>query len=164
MQLQEYKPVDEKGFIRSYAGLNEVTERRIRNFEMETKAMLCRDDRSPNSSALNIGTKPIKGIEDIRQQQMRLDDELRKAKDDLEQEDIYDQIADNPSSKCHHLWVMMRSKWALFTNLFDCYNFQVLFNTETEGWDSMEVVQVRSTSAIVAWVVPIQIQPRHLRC
>ncbi|ODN05315.1 Rho GTPase-activating protein 21, partial [Orchesella cincta] len=99
------KPVDEKGFIRSYAGLNEVTERRIRNFELETRAMLSRDDRSPNSSVFNIGAgsnKPVKAIDDIREQQLKLDDALRRAKDDLETEDIYDQIADNPSSIVHH--------------------------------------------------------------
>ncbi|CAL8095293.1 unnamed protein product [Orchesella dallaii] len=99
------KPVDEKGFIRSYAGLNEVTERRIRNFELETRAMLSRDDRSPNSSVFNIGAgsnKPVKVIDDIKEQQLKLDDALRRAKDDLETEDIYDQIADNPSSIVHH--------------------------------------------------------------
>lgn len=117
LQLQEYKPVDEKGFIRTYAGLNEVTERRIRNFERETKAMLYRDDRSPNSSVLNVGpNKPIKGIEDIRQQQMKLDDALKKAKDDLEQDDIYDQIADNPSSTilCENIFILTQLEFETY--------------------------------------------------
>lgn len=101
-----YKPVDEKGFIRSYAGLNDETSRRIRNFELETRAMLYRDDRSPNSSVINVGTnKSIKGIEDIKKEQMKLDDAIRQAKHELETEDIFDQIADNPSS--------MSPKWCI---------------------------------------------------
>jgi hypothetical protein len=78
--------------------LNEETEQRVRKFELETRAMLSREDRSP--SAVNIGTKPPGTLDDFKLRRlMNLDDELLKAKADLENEDIYDQLADNPSSK-----------------------------------------------------------------
>jgi hypothetical protein len=95
------KPIDDAGFIRSYAGLNEETEQRVRKFELETRAMLSREDRSPHSSAVNVGVGPIKPvkIEDMNINRLKLDDELQRAKDDLENEDIYDQLADNPSSE-----------------------------------------------------------------
>lgn len=65
--------------------------------------MLSREDRSPHSSANNVGpsgisTKPVKGIDDLRIHRLKLDDELQRAKDDLENDDFYDKLADNPSS------------------------------------------------------------------
>jgi len=111
--------VDESGLIRSYAGLGQETEERVRQFEMETRAMLYRDGRSPgltaggrdstgSGSGLNgqpFSTSPGPGPkqtedEKLRQEKLRLDAEWRRAKDDLENEDFYDQLADNPSSKC----------------------------------------------------------------
>ncbi|XP_035705583.1 uncharacterized protein LOC110845747 isoform X4 [Folsomia candida] len=89
--------IDDAGFIRSYAGLNEETEQRVRKFELETRAMLSREDRSPHSSIVNVGAKQLGGI-----RLLNLDDELQKAKDDLENDDIYDQLAENPSSIIHH--------------------------------------------------------------
>lgn len=56
--------------------------------------MLSREDRSPHSSVTNMGSKQLGGI-----RLLNLDDELQRAKDDLENDDIYDQLADNPSSK-----------------------------------------------------------------
>jgi len=94
------KPIDEAGFIRSYAGLNEETEERVKKFELETRAMLSREDRSPYSSAQNVGighNKPVK-LDEININRLKLDHELQRAKDDLENEDFYDQLADNPSS------------------------------------------------------------------
>lgn len=66
----------------------------MRKFELETRAMLSREDRSPHSSIVNVGAKQLGGI-----RLLNLDDELQKAKDDLENDDIYDQLAENPSSK-----------------------------------------------------------------
>lgn len=88
------RPVDERGFIRSYAGLNEETEQRVKRFEQETRAMLSREDRSPHASIINMGSRLLAGGSRL----VNLDDELERAREDLENEDIYDQLADNPSS------------------------------------------------------------------
>ncbi|CAG7815071.1 unnamed protein product, partial [Allacma fusca] len=119
------RAIDESGLIRSYAGLGAETEQRVRQFELETRAMLTRDGRSPNpnNSAFvaasvpttitsSIPSKPVgqQGIspqsnqpeEERRLEKLRLEAEWRKAKDDLENEDFYDQLADNPSSIVHH--------------------------------------------------------------
>lgn len=90
------RPIDEGGLIRSYAGLGEETEQRVKQFELETKALLLREGRSPiNSkrSSEEIVTDPI------LLNRQKVEAELKKAKDDLENEDFYDQLADNPSSK-----------------------------------------------------------------
>ncbi len=53
--------------------------------------MLSREDRSPHSSIVNVGTnKQFGGL-----RLLNLEDELQRAKDDLENEDIYDQLADS---------------------------------------------------------------------
>ena len=105
--------VDESGHIRSYASLGAETEQRVRQFEMETRAMLTRDGRSPNptgvaASAFSFnrpistsaaGGLPTSEEERLRFEKLKVEAELRKAKDDMENEDFYDQLADNPSSK-----------------------------------------------------------------
>lgn len=70
--------------FRSYAGLSASTQERIRRFEMETRAMMQRD------VARHRREMPDK---------RKIEEELQKAKQDLETEDIFDRIADNPSGK-----------------------------------------------------------------
>jgi hypothetical protein len=94
--------VDESGLIRSYAGLGQETEERVRQFEMETRAMLHRDGRSPGLSGGSRegvngqqngppGSK-LSDEEKMKQEKLRLEAEWRKAKDDMETEDFYDQL------------------------------------------------------------------------
>ena len=104
--------MDESGHIRSYASLGAETEQRVRQFEMETRAMLTRDGRSPNPTGVAAsafafnrpGSASSSGLprseeERLRFEKLKVEAELRKAKDDMENEDFYDQLADNPSSK-----------------------------------------------------------------
>ena len=101
------RPVDESGLIRSYAGLGEETEQRVKQFEMETRALLHRDARSPVlSNSTNYMRKIDNGNGDpIKQERMRVEAAWKRAKDDLERDDFYDQLADNPSSEQHYFQV-----------------------------------------------------------
>lgn len=71
--------------IRTYAGLSASTQERIRRFEMETRAMLMKKDV----------TRHRREVLDKH----KVEEELQKAKKDLETEDIFDKLADNPSRK-----------------------------------------------------------------
>lgn len=101
--LDKDRSVDESGLIRSYAGLGEETEQRVRQFEMETRAHLYRDTRSPGlpSGIYGTTTKQPPETEKLKQEKIKIEAEWRRAKEDLENEDFYDQLADNPSSELH---------------------------------------------------------------
>ncbi|RXG68271.1 Rho GTPase-activating protein 21, partial [Armadillidium vulgare] len=73
--------------IRTYAGLSASTQERIRRFELETRAMLMKKDI----------TKHRREVLDKH----KVEEELQKAKKDLETEDIFDKLADNPSRVMH---------------------------------------------------------------
>jgi len=125
--MERDRSVDESGLILSYAGLGEETEKRVRQFEMETRAHLYRDARSPGlpsasagiygtttgPSGVGSGNKPEPGK--LSAEKIRLEAEWRKAKEDLENEDFYDQLADNPSSELR----CRRDLWSSFPKLMD---------------------------------------------
>lgn len=74
--------------IRSYRDLTANTQERIRRFEEETRAMLDRDTSKQR--------RPSTRLEFDRQ---TIEDAWQKAKKDLEEEDLLDLMADNPSGK-----------------------------------------------------------------
>ncbi|XP_043231294.1 rho GTPase-activating protein 23-like isoform X3 [Amphibalanus amphitrite] len=71
--------------IRSYAGLSETTQERIRRFEEETRAMLQRDKLREREAR------------DLDLQRQRIEREWARAKQDLEHPDFLDELADNPA-------------------------------------------------------------------
>lgn len=79
--MSDQSPSDDMA-IRSYAGLNASTQERIRKFEMETRAMLQRETQRHRKELID---------------KQKLEEQLQKAKRDLETEDIFDRLADNPS-------------------------------------------------------------------
>lgn len=83
------RPIYSDGIaIRSYRDLTANTQERIRRFEEETRAMLDRDTSKQRrlSSRLEFDRQTI-------------EDAWQKAKKDLEEEDLLDLMADNPSGK-----------------------------------------------------------------
>ena len=75
--------------IRSYSGLDATTLERIRRFEQETQAMLQRDPvRMRRDAEKWLADKQL------------IEKKLQQAKRELENEDILDHLADNPSGKC----------------------------------------------------------------
>lgn len=73
--------------IRSYRDLSANTQERIRRFEEETRAML---ERDPSKQQRRLSTR----LEFDRE---TLEEAWQKAKRDLEEEDLLDLMADNPS-------------------------------------------------------------------
>ncbi|XP_071040617.1 rho GTPase-activating protein 23 isoform X2 [Parasteatoda tepidariorum] len=69
-----------------YNKLSEMAQEKIRNFEQETKALLRRDFQKPRAS---VGTPQVEWEQ--------IEKEWQKAKLELEQEDLLDYLADDPS-------------------------------------------------------------------
>lgn len=69
-----------------YNELNALAQEKIKNFEQETKALLRRDVHKPRAS---VGTPQVEWEQ--------IEREWQKAKMELEQEDLLDYLADDPS-------------------------------------------------------------------
>ncbi|XP_037084643.1 rho GTPase-activating protein 21-like [Pollicipes pollicipes] len=80
-------PPQDDTAIPSYAGLSQTTQERIRRFEEETlRAMLQREKLKSECEA-----------KDLDLQRARIEREWARAKQDLEQPDFLDELADNPA-------------------------------------------------------------------
>ncbi|GLH06613.1 GTPase-activating protein CdGAPr [Gryllus bimaculatus] len=77
---------DDAATIRTYTGLSATTQERIRRFELETKAMLQRDQ-----------SRHRQELERREAEKRRIEQEWQQAKRDLESEDLLDKLADNPA-------------------------------------------------------------------
>lgn len=95
--------------IRSYSGLDATTLERIRRFEQETQAMLQRDPvRMRRDAEKWLADKQL------------IEKKLQQAKRELENEDILDHLADNPSGKC----ILIKK---FLENFFNCFNSNFFF-------------------------------------
>lgn len=77
---------DDEVIHHSYNELSALAQEKIRNFEQETKALLRRDIHRPRAS---VGTPQVEWEQ--------IEREWQKAKMELEQEDLLDYLADDPS-------------------------------------------------------------------
>ncbi|XP_067142144.1 rho GTPase-activating protein 21-A-like isoform X3 [Centruroides vittatus] len=73
--------------VHSYDELSAITQERIRNFEMETRALLQRDTQWPKQS-----------LSSNKVEWEQIEKEWQKAKIEMEQDDIFDHLADDPSN------------------------------------------------------------------
>ena len=78
--------VDEEVVHHRYNELSVIAQEKIKNFEQETKALLRRDVHKPRAS---VGTPQVEWEQ--------IEREWQKAKMELEQEDLLDYLADDPS-------------------------------------------------------------------
>lgn len=78
--------IDEDVVHHSYNELSALAQEKIKNFEQETKALLRRDIHRPRAS---VGTPQVEWEQ--------IEREWQKAKMELEQEDLLDYLADDPS-------------------------------------------------------------------
>lgn len=74
------------GVLKTYAGLSASMQERIRQFELETRALLKRDAQNRQ-----------KGQERRDLDRQRIEIEWQRAKRDMEQDDFLDRLADDPS-------------------------------------------------------------------